>query len=68
METLLHLAYTGRMIFPPEMEDEVFAAMECLLFGQTAQLELSMVRVKKIEPPPAPKKEPKPSTSGSAGK
>ena len=52
MEILLHLAYTGQMVFRKEDKDDVLSAMECLLFGQQAELKVTKVRV--ITPEPVP--------------
>jgi len=45
METLLHIAYTGKLIYLPNETDEVFTAMETLRFCENAELQLTIQQI-----------------------
>jgi len=49
METLLHIAYTGRLIYFPDEEKEVFEAITTLRFCEDAELSIQQI-FKKVEP------------------
>ncbi len=51
MTLILHLCYNGQVVFPPDLEDEIYKSMEVLMIGALADFSLKKVKVSETLPP-----------------